>query len=227
MSEAVLRCAGLAKAFGAGALRVEVLRGLDLELAAGESAAVVGVSGSGKSTLLHLLAGLDRPDAGSVELAGRRVDRLADRQLAALRNRHLGFVYQQHHLLPEFTAQENAALPLRLAGVAPAQALEQAGRLLARVGLARRLGHKPGELSGGERQRAALCRALIMQPDLLLADEPTGSLDRAAAAEVFDLLLELNAERRVALALVTHDPGLARRMQAGYRLLDGRLEREW
>lgn len=227
MNEAVLRCAGLAKAFGAGALRVEVLRGLDLEVAAGESVAVVGVSGSGKSTLLHLLAGLDRPDAGAVELAGRRVDRLADRQLAALRNRHLGFVYQQHHLLPEFTAQENAALPLRLAGIAHAQALEQAGRLLARVGLARRLGHKPGELSGGERQRAALCRALIMQPDLLLADEPTGSLDRAAAAEVFDLLLELNAERRVALALVTHDPGLARRMQAGYRLLDGRLEREW
>ncbi len=227
MNEAVLRCAGLAKAFGAGALRVEVLRGLDLEVAAGESVAVVGVSGSGKSTLLHLLAGLDRPDAGAVELAGRRVDRLADRQLAALRNRHLGFVYQQHHLLPEFTAQENAALPLRLAGIAHAQALEQAGRLLARVGLARRLGHKPGELSGGERQRAALCRALVMQPDLLLADEPTGSLDRAAAAEVFDLLLELNAERRVALALVTHDPGLARRMQAGYRLLDGRLEREW
>ena len=227
MSETVLRCAGLAKAFGAGALRVEVLRGLDLEVAAGESVAVVGVSGSGKSTLLHLLAGLDRPDAGAVELAGRRVDRLADRQLAALRNRHLGFVYQQHHLLPEFTAQENAALPLRLAGVAHAPALEQAGRLLARVGLARRLGHKPGELSGGERQRAALCRALAMQPDLLLADEPTGSLDRAAAAEVFDLLVELNAERRVALALVTHDPGLARRMQAGYRLLDGRLEREW
>ena len=227
MSETVLRCAGLAKAFGAGALRVEVLRGLDLEVVAGESVAVVGVSGSGKSTLLHLLAGLDRPDAGAVELAGRRVDRLADRQLAALRNRHLGFVYQQHHLLPEFTAQENAALPLRLAGVAHAPALEQAGRLLARVGLGRRLGHKPGELSGGERQRAALCRALAMQPDLLLADEPTGSLDRAAAAEVFDLLVELNAERRVALALVTHDPGLARRMQAGYRLLDGRLEREW
>ena len=227
MSEAVLRCAGLAKAFGAGALRVEVLRGLDLEVAAGESVAVVGVSGSGKSTLLHLLAGLDRPDAGAVELAGRRVDGLADRQLAALRNRHLGFVYQQHHLLPEFTAQENAALPLRLAGVAHAPALEQAARLLARVGLGRRLGHKPGELSGGERQRAALCRALVMQPDLLLADEPTGSLDRAAAAEVFELLLELNAERRVALALVTHDPGLARRMRAGYRLLDGRLEREW
>ena len=218
---------GLAKAFGAGALRVEVLRGLDLEVAAGESVAVVGVSGSGKSTLLHLLAGLDRPDAGAVELAGRRVDGLADRQLAALRNRHLGFVYQQHHLLPEFTAQENAALPLRLAGVAHAPALEQAARLLARVGLGRRLGHKPGELSGGERQRAALCRALVMQPDLLLADEPTGSLDRAAAAEVFELLLELNAERRVALALVTHDAGLARRMRAGYRLLDGRLEREW
>ena len=227
MSDTVLRCAGLAKSFGAGALRVAVLRGLDLEIAAGESAAVVGVSGSGKSTLLHLLAGLDRPDAGAVELAGRRVDALADRQLAALRNRHLGFVYQQHHLLPEFTAQENAALPLRLAGVAHAPALEQAARLLARVGLGERLGHKPGELSGGERQRAALCRALVMQPDLLLADEPTGSLDRAAAAEVFDLLVELNAERRVALALVTHDPGLARRMRSGYRLLDGRLEREW
>lgn len=224
-SQYALRCQGLGKSFGHGALRVEVLRQLELEVRPGESAAVVGASGSGKSTLLHLLAGLDRPDAGSVELAGQRLDALNDAGTARLRNRHLGFVYQMHHLLPEFTAVENVAMPCMIAKAKEARA--QAVGLLERVGLGTRLAHRPGELSGGERQRVAVCRALIMQPDVVLADEPTGNLDPRTARSVFDLMLELNAEHQTALVLVTHDEALAKAMQTGYRLQEGQAVREW
>ena len=224
-SQYALRCQGLGKAFGNGGLRVEVLRQLELEVRPGESAAVVGASGSGKSTLLHLLAGLDRPDAGFVELAGQRLDALNDAGTARLRNRHLGFVYQMHHLLPEFTAVENVAMPCMIAKAKEART--QAVRLLERVGLGTRLAHRPGELSGGERQRVAVCRALIMQPDVVLADEPTGNLDPRTARSVFDLMLELNAEHQAALVLVTHDEALAKAMQTGYRLQEGQAVREW
>ena len=224
-SRYALSCHGLGKSFGRGALRVEVLQGLDLDIQPGESAAVVGASGSGKSTLLHLLAGLDRPDAGFIELAGQRLDALDDAKTARLRNRRLGFVYQMHHLLPEFTAVENVAMPCLIAGAKDAR--EQAVRLLERVGLGTRLEHRPGELSGGERQRVAVCRALIMQPDVVLADEPTGNLDPRIARSVFELMLELNAEHQAALVLVTHDEALAKSMQTGYRLQEGQAVREW
>ena len=224
-SRHALTCRGLKKAFGRDALRVEVLRGLDLDIQSGESAAVVGASGSGKSTLLHLLAGLDWADAGFIELAGQRLDALDDAKTARLRNRRLGFVYQMHHLLPEFTAVENVAMPCLIAGEEGAR--ERAARLLERVGLGARLEHRPGELSGGERQRVAVCRALVMQPDVVLADEPTGNLDPRTARSVFDLMLELNADRQTALVLVTHDEALAKAMQTGYRLQEGQAVREW
>ncbi len=224
-SRYALSCRGLGKSFGRGELRVEVLRHLDLDVQPGESAAVVGASGSGKSTLLHLLAGLDQPDDGFIELAGQRLDALDDARTARLRNRRLGFVYQMHHLLPEFTAVENVAMPCLIAG--EREAWKRAVRLLERVGLSERLEHRPGELSGGERQRVAVCRALIMQPDVVLADEPTGNLDPRTAHSVFELMLELNAEHQAALVLVTHDEALAKAMQTGYRLQEGQAVREW
>ena len=227
MSNPALRCSSLDKSFGSGDLRVNVLQGLDLEVPSGESVAIVGASGSGKSTLLHLLAGLDRPDAGLVEVAGQRVDTLGDTALARLRNRSLGFVYQMHHLLPEFTALENVAMPLLIGGMPIAQACERAAELLERVDMGDRMRHRPGELSGGERQRVAVCRALVMNPDVVLADEPTGNLDPHTAHEVFDLMKQLNAERQIALVLVTHDDALAKAMQAGYRLSEGKVIREW
>lgn len=227
MSDSVLRCSGLAKSFGSGEMQVEVLRNLELEVARGESVAVVGASGCGKSTLLHLLAGLDRPDEGTVEIGGRRIDGLADSEQAQLRNRSLGFVYQMHHLLPEFSALENVTMPPLIGGMSVEEASEKAAELLKRVDMGDRLQHRPGELSGGERQRVAVCRALVMDPDVVLADEPTGNLDPHTAHEVFDLMKQLNAERGIALVLVTHDEALAKAMQTGYRLSEGQVVREW
>ena len=227
MSDSVLRCSGLAKSFGSGEMQVEVLRDLEFEVARGESVAVVGASGCGKSTLLHLLAGLDRPDEGTVEIGGRRIDGLADSEQAQLRNRSLGFVYQMHHLLPEFSALENVTMPPLIGGMSVEEASEKAAELLKRVDMGNRLQHRPGELSGGERQRVAVCRALIMDPDVVLADEPTGNLDPHTAHEVFDLMKQLNAERGIALVLVTHDEALAKAMQTGYRLSEGQVVREW
>ena len=227
MSNLVLRCSGLSKSFGSGELRVDVLSNLDLEIPRGESVAIFGASGCGKSTLLHLLAGLDRPDSGTVEIAGRRIDGLADSEQAQLRNRSLGFVYQMHHLLPEFSALENVTMPPLIGGMSVEEASEKAAELLKRVDMGDRLQHRPGELSGGERQRVAVCRALVMDPDVVLADEPTGNLDPHTAHEVFDLMKQLNAEREIALTLVTHDETLAKAMQAGYRLSEGQVVREW
>jgi lipoprotein-releasing system ATP-binding protein len=221
--QAFLEVQGLDKAYQAGAASLRVLRGLDLSIAKGEMVAIVGASGVGKSTLLHLLGGLDRLDAGTIRVGDTNLTELADHELVSFRNRHVGFVFQFHHLLPEFSALENAEMPLRIARQSAAEARPRAEALLVRVGLQDRLSHRPGMLSGGEQQRVAVARALVMRPSLLLADEPTGNLDEHTADELHALLREMHREHGLTSAIATHNPRLAAACDRILELADGRL----
>ncbi|MBE9549672.1 MAG: lipoprotein-releasing ABC transporter ATP-binding protein LolD [Proteobacteria bacterium] len=219
----VLSCVGINKSYRQGTEELKVLEGVNLEVAAAENIAILGASGTGKSTLLHILGGLDQPNDGEVIITGQSLWQQSARNREKLRNLQLGFIYQFHHLLPEFTALENVAMPLLIRGEKAEAAAATAKAQLEAVGLGQRLNHKPGELSGGERQRAAVARALAGQPAIILGDEPTGNLDETNASLVWDLMLDLNRENKTSLVLVTHDPGLAKRMDKLYELRQGQL----
>ena len=221
--EAVIQCQNVGKTYDDGSLKVEVLRNIDFQVASGEGIGIIGASGSGKSTLLHILGGLDKPTSGEVKIQGQGLNSLSQVAIGQLRNRHLGFVYQFHHLLPEFSALENVMMPLLVARKSRAEAQAAAAEILEKVGLGSRMTHRPGELSGGERQRAAIARALVTKPDCLLADEPTGNLDRKNATHAMEMMLELKRELGTALIVVTHDEQLAKRFDRVLTMDDGCL----
>lgn len=225
-TKTVLQAIGLSKQFIQGGRTLNILQDIDLSIQASESVAIVGASGAGKSTLLHLLGGLDNPTDGKIMLDGQDMIACNETKRGELRNQHLGFIYQFHHLLPEFSALENVAMPLLIRGDDPGAAKQAASELLSEVGLGERLTHKPGELSGGERQRAAVARAMVTQPACILADEPTGNLDEATAARVFDLLIDLNRQHHTALVLVTHDLSLAKKADRCLELTGGNLRQK-
>lgn len=226
MSGSVIEATGIKKTFSQGKLDVPVLKGIDIRVGVGETHAIVGASGAGKSTLMHLLGGLDHASEGDVKVMGQSIIGLSEKRLGNLRNQHLGFIYQFHHLLPEFSAQENIAMPLLVRRQNKELALASAIDWLGRVGLENRADHKPGELSGGERQRVALARALVTGPDCLLADEPTGNLDTKTAGQMLELIIELNHQIKTALVVVTHDMDIAAKMGHQWRMQDGRLDLE-